>query len=376
MKRFCLLAAMAASPTALTAQSGAFLVRLGVDTLGIERYTRTATELKGDQVLRSPRGVHRIFTVTYRTDGSVERYELVTHNVDGGPGPAETRATAEFQPATIAMRVPRGDSMASVTASVPGAIAPFGINMYALAEDVLRRARASGQDVFRMPIVSLGNTAPDTATVTRIGPDSVVASFGGIGPFRIRTDAEGSILGLSGIGGTLNVTVERVPAMDIANLGPALGSRPLGVLSPADSVKVRVGRADLAVHYARPTMRGRKIFGGVVPFDRVWRTGANTATLFKTSRDLEIGGAAVPAGSYTLYSIPTARGFTLIINKNTGQWGTNYDQQHDLVRIPMRVATLKQPVEQFTIAIERRGSTGELALVWERTRASVPIRVK
>jgi hypothetical protein len=124
-------------------------------------------------------------------------------------------------------------------------------------------------------------------------------------------------------------------------------------------------------------MRGRAIFGVMVPWDRVWRTGANSATLFETSANLVIGGTAVPAGTYSLYSIPSRTGWTLIINRNTGQWGTDYDAQHDLARIPMEVTPLAQAVEQFTIAVEREGErAGVLALAWERTRAAVRFTVQ
>lgn len=377
-RRLVLIAgALAALVAPLAAQdAGSFVVRLGTDTLAVEQYTRTATQLRGEQVIRSPRSLHRIYTVTYRADGSVERFELVTHNIGGGPGPMETRATAEFGASAVTMRVPRGDSSVSLSAPVPGPAAPWAINVFGLTEDVLRRARAAGGESFSMPIVSLGATEADTATVLRHGDDSLVAGFGGVGPFRIRTDAAGTLLGLSGIGGTSQVTVERVPSLDLAALGPAFANRPLGVLSPADSVITSVGRAAIAVRYSRPAMRGRAIFGVMVPWDRVWRTGANSATLFETSADLAIGGTTVPAGKYSLYSIPSRTGWTLIVNRNTGQWGTDYDAQHDLVRVAMEVTPLPQAVEQFTIAVEREGDrAGVLSLAWERTRAAVRFTV-
>jgi hypothetical protein len=122
-------------------------------------------------------------------------------------------------------------------------------------------------------------------------------------------------------------------------------------------------------------MRGRVIFGVMVPWGRVWRTGANSATLFETSVDLRVGSTTVPAGKYTLYSIPNQSGWTLIINKNTGQWGTEYDAQHDLARVPMEVMPVGQPVEQFTIAIDPEAGGGVLSLTWERTRAAVRFTV-
>lgn len=156
-----------------------------------------------------------------------------------------------------------------------------------------------------------------------------------------------------------------------------LPAQPGRVLSPRDTVRLQIvpGR-HVYVDYGRPSMRGRRIMGELVPFGRVWRTGANAATTLVTDVDLEIGGTRVPRGTYTLYTIPTPRGWTLIVNRQTGQWGTQYEAARDLARIPMRVTPLTRPVEQFTIALERgRGATGTLALTWENTRAAVPIRV-
>ncbi len=96
----------------------------------------------------------------------------------------------------------------------------------------------------------------------------------------------------------------------------------------------------VTIQYSRPSMRGRKIFGGLVPYDEVWRTGANAATSLKTDVDLNIGGANVPAGSYTLYSLPGMTSWKLIINKQTGQWGTEYSQSQDLARVDMKVSQL------------------------------------
>ena len=362
--------------SAAAQQSGAFVVRLGTDTLVVEQYTRSATALRGEQVIRSPRSLHRIYTVSYRADGTVERFELVTHNIGGGPGPMEARSTMEFGPAGAVSRTPRGDSTVTTTAPLGGPAAPWTINVYGVMEDIVRRARAAGGDRVAVPIVSPGAATADTAWVWRMGADSVGADFGGIGPFRIRSDAQGAVLGASGIGGTLQVTVERVPSLDIAAFGPAFAGRPLGVLSPADSVVTQVGRATIAVRYSRPSMRGRVIFGAVVPWDRVWRTGANSATLFETSADLVVGGTTVPAGKYSLYSIPSPSGWTLIINRNTGQWGTEYDADHDLARIAMAV-TPTATVEQFTVAVEPDGERGGvLSLAWERTRAAVRFTVQ
>ncbi|HEY4930231.1 MAG TPA: DUF2911 domain-containing protein [Terriglobales bacterium] len=129
--------------------------------------------------------------------------------------------------------------------------------------------------------------------------------------------------------------------------------------------------------YSRPSMRSRKIFGGLVPYGQVWRTGANSATSLKTDVDLTIAGAAVPAGSYTLYTIPNETGWKLIINKQTGQWGTDYDDKQDLARVDMKVANNATPTEQFTISLDKTGAGSvTLKLDWAGTTASVSISEK
>jgi Protein of unknown function (DUF2911) len=129
--------------------------------------------------------------------------------------------------------------------------------------------------------------------------------------------------------------------------------------------------------YSSPRMKGRKIYGGLVPYGKVWRTGANEATTFVTSGDLEVGGKTVPAGSYTLFTVPEADKWMLIINKKTGEWGIPYKYESDeLVRANMNVSKLPSPVEDFTISYEKSGNGCTLQMDWETTRASVEISPK
>jgi len=123
-------------------------------------------------------------------------------------------------------------------------------------------------------------------------------------------------------------------------------------------------------------MRGRAIFGALVPYGAVWRTGANAATQLSTDRDLDLGGARVPAGTYTLWTIPGPSGWTLIVNAQTGQWGTEYHADRDVVRIPMRVTTVRGRLERFTISIVPGRRGGVLRMAWDRTRAAIPFTVK
>lgn len=150
----------------------------------------------------------------------------------------------------------------------------------------------------------------------------------------------------------------------------ASAKKPEQKLSPRDSLTAKLGASTVSINYGRPSKRDREIFGGLVPYDKVWRTGANEATSLKVEKDITIGGKKVPAGSYTLYTIPGKESWTLIINKETGQWGTKYDEKQDLVRVPMKVETLKDAVEQFEIKLTET----ELSLSWDKTKASVEVK--
>jgi Protein of unknown function (DUF2911) len=146
--------------------------------------------------------------------------------------------------------------------------------------------------------------------------------------------------------------------------------------SPPGSAEITVDGKKITVNYHRPSMKGRKIFGGLVPYGKVWRTGANNATSLKTEADLMFGNVVVPAGSYTLWTLPTETGWKLIINKQTGQWGTQYSEGQDLARVDMKVGKLTAPVEQFTLTLAATKNGGILKLDWETTTASVAFKVK
>jgi len=124
-------------------------------------------------------------------------------------------------------------------------------------------------------------------------------------------------------------------------------------------------------------MKGRKIYGDLVPFGQVWRAGANEATTFVTSSEVVVGGKTVPAGSYTIFTLPALDKWTLIINKKTGEWGIPYKYESDeLARVDMKVSKLPAAVEDFTIAYDKSESGCTLRMDWETTRASVDITAK
>jgi hypothetical protein len=148
--------------------------------------------------------------------------------------------------------------------------------------------------------------------------------------------------------------------------------------SPPESATCDLGNGQtVKTDYSSPRMKGREIFGGLVPYGKVWRTGANEATTFDPSTEVEVGGKSVPAGSYTIFTVPNHNEWTLIINKKTGEWGIPYKYESDeLARVPMKVSKLDSPVEDFKISYEKSGNGCRMNIDWATTRASVEIKAK
>jgi hypothetical protein len=152
------------------------------------------------------------------------------------------------------------------------------------------------------------------------------------------------------------------------------GTRP----SPPAKAECKLSNGkSITVDYSSPRAKGRKIFGGLVPYGQVWRAGANEATSFVTTGDINVGGKAVPAGKYTMFAIPGEDKWTLVISKKTGEWGTAYPgPENDLARIDMKVSKTSAPVENFTIGFDQGGNGCTMRMEWENTRASVEITPK
>lgn len=353
---------------------GAFVVRLGTDTVAVESYTRSGERLDATAVIRTPVTRVRQTTVVFDADGGISRYET---SVRDAGAPAETppsqRTVMTFSSDAATVETTQaGETETRATQATPEMI-PSSFDHFSLEELVIHQSRADGRDTLYRP-----GDPPSPVVVRTIGADSVALETESLGTWRARVDAAGLIVGMQA--GALGRTIERVPALDVDALAQRWADEDargvgLGPLSPRDTLEAQVRGARITVDYSRPAKRGRPVFGGLVPWNEVWRTGANVATHLSTDRMLDIGGTRVPAGTYTLFTIPRTDGWTLIVNRQTGQAGNDYDSVQDLIRLPMDVRSLDEPVERFTIAVEETARGGVLVLSWEGTRASVPFTV-
>jgi hypothetical protein len=149
-------------------------------------------------------------------------------------------------------------------------------------------------------------------------------------------------------------------------------------VSPHETTELTLNGKKITVTYGRPYMKGRKVVGGeLVPYDKVWRTGADEATVLTTEADMMIGNLAVPKGSYSIFTLPSESGWKLIVNKVDKQWGAfRYDEKQDIGRVDMKIDKTSAPVEQFTITLAKSGNGGVMKLEWENTSAAVDLQVK
>jgi hypothetical protein len=373
MKCWISLVTIGAAVEALAAQDRpvTWITRLGSDTVAFERYSRTALRLEGDYVVVSPRTRINHYVVEFNPNGTVKRYQWRSRPAVEGPGvPGLATAVMDFGPDGVVAVVTRAGKTDTTRIAASPAVLPNAIYSWALYGLAVERAARAGGPV-TVEQVAVGARAASKTTITRQGDSLAIDFFGS--PMMAVADQNGRLMAVNGARTTLKILAEPAPGLDLDRLAEAFAARDragqsMGLASPRDTVTATVAGAELWVDYGRPSKRGRQIWGTVVPYDEVWRTGANAATQFRTNKPLDIGGVLIPAGTYTLWTLPTTHGIKLIVNRQTGQWGTEYQPADDLARVDLEVEKLDQPVERFTISATQVGSGGELRFEWDRTR--------
>ena len=363
----------------LGAQStGAFVTRLGVDTLAVERFTRSASRMEGDVLLFVPQVRVIRYQVDFAPDGAVRTFGFEQRAPNDTLPPAIVRIA--FDADSIRTTVTRGAQVTNRAGPGQPDARPHGVYFWALYEletESFARAPADSVTFWMVPTgggpavaTVFRRRAPDTLSTTWFQPEyHLDYAF----------DRGGRLMGLNGLNTTIKMLVERLASVPFDDLVARATERerasgPRGAASTRDSTTTTVGGTAVTLVYSRPLKRGRTIWGGVVPFDQVWRTGANAATRFSVSAPVRLGEIDVPAGDYTLYSLPTATGAQLIVNRQFGQWGTEYHAEQDLARIPVRVERLATLVEQFTFLVREAAGGAELVLEWDQVRWVIPMR--
>jgi hypothetical protein len=374
-----------------------FVARLGNDTVSIESVTRSGNTVTSDEVDRFPVVRQRHTEIQVGPDGGIKHLAMDITSPSEPPGQRQRRVVADVSGDTVHLTKTDSTGVKSYTFPNGGGITMAHLpQMYSLYELYFAAALRH--------LAEKQKGVGDTAQLRQFYIDREFDRFplhGGLvtakadgkadiqhdwlaGTGEATLDSSRHLLHYSGAGTTYKVEVERLATppdvKPVFTQFAALEAKKGGVkqLSVRDTTRATIGAASFSVDYSRPLARGRQLLGNIIAYDEIWRTGANAATQFTTSAPITLAGMQVPAGTYTLWTVPRKDGSAdLIVNKQTKQWGTSYDRSFNLARAPLETATNTTPVEEFTISItEADPHHGTLAMEWGPFRWTAPIVVK
>jgi hypothetical protein len=372
-----------------------FVARLGLDTVSLESVTRQGNTVTSDEVDRFPRVQVRHTVVDLAPDGSIRHLVMDIHTPSEPENQRERKVIADVT--TDSVHISKTDKTGTlhrdfatggsiVVAHVPQMYSLYELYFAAAFKHVAASKSGTGNPVpmrqfyidrefDRFPLGE-ADVKPLEGGKAEVTHDWLA------GTGEATLDSSYHMLNYSGTRTTYKVEVNRLDSSpevkSIADRVEALETKTGNVrqLSVRDSTHAQIGSTTFTVDYSRPLLRGRKLLGDVLPYDRVWRTGANAATQFTTSAPIKLAGMQVPAGMYTLWTVPHADGVELIVNKQTGQWGTEYQESQDLGRASMTLKTLGTPVDKFKISLDKvDDKSANLTLTWGSTTAAVPVKL-
>ena len=371
-------AATALVASSARAQPAVMVYRLGTDTVAIEQFTRTGNRIAGDMVARAGTAVQRIqYELTIGANGKPASASVKRMQADGTPVPNQPseyrfRMTAD----SVVREVVFPDSVQRRAFAARGATVNFPVYAYGPYE-YFAKVRADKGPADSMPAIGLGGNGVGFAGLAAVAGDTLMLR-GAPYAMHVRFDNTGRLLLVDGSTTTNKmIGIRSNGPVDIAAIARTM--KPTGVLSTREVARGAFGSGGMVlVDYGRPMVRERTVWGGtLVPFDSVWRAGANDATHLFTTRTLTMGDLTLPPGMYTLWVQHTRTGTSLIVNKQTGQWGTVYDPAQDVGRVPMTMAASPNHVEQFTITVRSMGAArGALEFAWGDKVASVPFTAR
>jgi hypothetical protein len=359
--------------------NGYLIYTLGKDTTMVGHYRLNGDNFEMTVLVRSPLEVHKLKGSLFSTGESkyVEGYAY-------RPGVGKdslllqtyklfTRNDSTFTEQTIGRNV-------SVFGYPGRGMLHLGIYPYVFFNPIYAQyAPVQPGDSLRSAHLLFG--FKDPVTIKRINKNTVTISGKTMGLFTVYLNEKGKPNSIDALGSSWNVKGKILPSLNMDSVigAEAVKAHHYGAmpgLNKADSVQATIGSTRIKINYSRPSMRGRVIFGQVVPWDRFWRTGANAATKLSLSAPLFFDDKELPAGEYSIFTMPTKHGWTMMFNKNANTWGTQYTPADDVLRVPMQVEQLQEPVELMTIAIVPVNRGGLLTVVWEKTKAAVAFTTK
>jgi len=387
--RACMVGIMAIPmiPCTQHAQTRAFVVRLGADTFAVERIVRHADTVQGAVARHTPTTTVLRYTLVFNGNGSIASYEEGIFNPDGAPtapssdGVSQTGMKMTFVGDSVIREVTQNGARVSRRNAVQGVTLPVvaGMSPYAqeIAVQAAMRQKATGFSTYSF---ALGQNAPNTFDVRVIGTDSAELMFAQGFRRGYRFDRQGHLL--HGDASNTTVRLQMTPTVDadVDAIARAWGAKEargegMGMPSTRDSVVAIIGDARVSIDYGRPAKRGRVIWGKLVPFDTVWRLGANSPTRLTTDKALQLGNTTIPAGSYSVWLVPSAGQSYLLVNRQIQGWVgvPMHDPAQDVAKIPVRKHSGPPAGEErFRILVDK----GVLMMLWDDGGFDVSIQSK
>jgi len=379
-----------------TVRQYGFLTTLGHDTISIESITRQGNTVTSDAVDRFPTLRIRHTVVSLTDGGSIRHLEMDIYTPSEPSGQRNRKVVADVannkvhlsktdSTGTVNRDFPTGGSM--VVAHVPQMYSLYELYFVAALKQATASNLAAGSSVKMRQFYidrEFDRFPLGEAIVKPLAGAKMEITHDWLsGTGEASMDSANNMLGYSGARTTYDVRVRRLATPpDVKGVAARFEAKEkeggfVKSLSVRDTVRAQIGNTTFTVDYGRPLLRGRTLLGDVIPFDYVWRTGANAATQFTTSTSIRLAGMQVPAATYTLFTAPHKNGVDLIVNKQTGEWGTEYNPTLNLGRAGMTSEVAKAPIEQFTISIIPTDNRhGALVFEWGSFRWTAPIEVQ
>ena len=349
----------------------AFVTLLGNDTLAVEQFVKTDSSITADVILRSPRTTFNSYELKIGGGYGIESMSRTTYSLDDGfnsDGEVTYNVIVDGDSLEISGQGRNGEYTRRIE-NKRGSL-PFIDMVHWPFELALNNALRVGTDTVEQQLLS--GTRLSNFIIAKIADDSMTIRHPSRGVMGVDIDENGNLAMLDAGLTTRKLVVKRVPTVDFDKIATRFAAldkagQSFGSLSGAVEETFSFKGGVFNVSYGSPSKRGRDIFGGIVSYGQRWRTGANRATHFSSTLDLKFGDLEVPAGEYTLFSIPQENGGTLIINTQTGQNGQTYNQDLDLGRLEMSRESKDDVTEAFTITVTEEETGLRLNLIWDQT---------
>ncbi|GAB3999657.1 hypothetical protein GCM10028807_50510 [Spirosoma daeguense] len=358
---------------------------MGTDTVLVETYTMVNNHLYGKAFVRVPEDYIGEFSIHFHPDGSIREFNVNAMNplnssipFQAKSGVFEYRLNMNCRNDTCTYyNSERGEKTQTVfrhpTKSVDfvGGWVPF----ISLMEWNCLRLVKSGKSKIPLKMINHRIGVYDIG-VHFAAKDTII--FGG--PFleytKLNVDPEGRISQVDGIGTPWNYYVSKHPPIDIEQIAKRMAKTPgIDIPSPTETIRANVKKSKIELTYGRPFKRGRVVFGGIVPYDSIWRTGANGPTRISLQHPIRIGTTNIPPGQYSIYSIPQKDKWVLIFSSDLTSWPTDPNRRKDFAQVVIPAKTTTNRSEQFTITIQETTNGGELTFNWDNVLATATFDV-